>query len=489
MYSIDNGIACPVDKGKYDKEDDLQRLVANNPNLLRREWSVGRERELYLVNREQIVRISEEGNTYFLDHLLVDDEGIPVLVEVKRSSDTRIRREVVGQMIDYACGAAKWDTSQLQCMFEKNNEHLEAFDEEFWSKVSSNLKSGKMRLVFVADQIPETLRVLIEFLDKAMPNIEVYGVELKPYRNGNVELVSKTVVGNSFLSNPKPETTRMNWTYDMFSQKLEESGLSSVLNIFQEIVRYSTEDLGLSVSAGAGAVSPSIMVKTDNASLFYVYLRGRNNKGTWCSIEFSIPDLANYCRKTKEEIKSLIGNFPGVTPDMMKQLVWETNNWYHIDLGLLNKVNGLDFFKDNLKQLKELANNWSGVWEERDMIEALTEVYGNWGTVFFEQVKAVAKENGYSGRYSYNRDYIPYRFICNGEHVFNFTANKRFGSFAFNTSAIKLSKEELLRKLCDIDAQTPTYNNFEKTWITLRFNAVKENHQEKQTFELLHTLK
>jgi hypothetical protein len=32
----------------------------------------------------------------------VDEAGVPTLVEVKRSSDTRARREVVARMLDYA---------------------------------------------------------------------------------------------------------------------------------------------------------------------------------------------------------------------------------------------------------------------------------------------------------------------------------------------------------------------------------------------------
>jgi len=40
-----------------------------------------------------------------VDHFFVDQEAIPTVVEVKRSSDTRIRREVVGQMLDYAAHA------------------------------------------------------------------------------------------------------------------------------------------------------------------------------------------------------------------------------------------------------------------------------------------------------------------------------------------------------------------------------------------------
>jgi len=40
-----------------------------------------------------------------LDHLLLDQDGIPTFVECKRASDTRIRREVVAQMLDYAATA------------------------------------------------------------------------------------------------------------------------------------------------------------------------------------------------------------------------------------------------------------------------------------------------------------------------------------------------------------------------------------------------
>jgi hypothetical protein len=45
------------------------------------------------------------GGRWSVDHLFLDQEAIPTLVEVKCSSDSRIRREVVGQMLDYAANA------------------------------------------------------------------------------------------------------------------------------------------------------------------------------------------------------------------------------------------------------------------------------------------------------------------------------------------------------------------------------------------------
>jgi len=203
---------------EFKSESDLQRIIALNPNLLAREWSGEEERDLFLVKREQPTQVSEDAsNSFSLDHLLVDEDGIPVLVEVKRSSDTRIRREVVAQMLDYACRATAWNSENLQKSFMKNNPGLvddPRFDESFWNDVSANLKAERMRLVFAADQIPDTLRILIEFMDRAMKNIEVYGVELKQYKSGDVDLLAKSLVGNSFLANPKPATTKKRWEED-----------------------------------------------------------------------------------------------------------------------------------------------------------------------------------------------------------------------------------------------------------------------------------
>src|ERR1035437_1834754 len=91
----------------YDSEDVLQTLVARYPNLLAREQVDPNEpRRWLLVTREAGIPDREGGGSrWSLDHLFLDQEGIPTLIEVKRSSDTRIRREVVGQMLDYAANA------------------------------------------------------------------------------------------------------------------------------------------------------------------------------------------------------------------------------------------------------------------------------------------------------------------------------------------------------------------------------------------------
>jgi len=91
----------------YGSEAELQELLADHPGLLAGEPS-GRRRYI-LVKREAGIPADENAaDRWSLDHLFLDREGVPTLVEVKRSSDTRIRREVVGQMLDYAANAASF---------------------------------------------------------------------------------------------------------------------------------------------------------------------------------------------------------------------------------------------------------------------------------------------------------------------------------------------------------------------------------------------
>jgi hypothetical protein len=88
----------------YDSEDLLQTLLAKYPELIAGE-SAGAPspRRWLLVKREVGIPDSATGGSrWSLDHLFIDEQAVPTLVEVKRSDDTRIRREVVGQMLDYA---------------------------------------------------------------------------------------------------------------------------------------------------------------------------------------------------------------------------------------------------------------------------------------------------------------------------------------------------------------------------------------------------
>lgn len=189
-----------LEPAAFDTEAEFQELLARHPRVLDfGSLADGRPLRLVLVAREMGVPTStESGPAYWLDHLFVDADGIPTLVEVKRATDTRIRREVVGQMLDYAAnGARYWPGALLQRSFEETcaadgGSLEEAYGqllggrspEEFWSTVEERLAAGQMRLLFVADRVPVELRAIVEFLNRQMRQTDVYAVELTQYRGG-----------------------------------------------------------------------------------------------------------------------------------------------------------------------------------------------------------------------------------------------------------------------------------------------------------------
>jgi hypothetical protein len=105
IYLIDkSGNLVELQNRPYDSEAHLQELLARYPNLLASDQMNRAEpRRWLLIAREMGLPSEEDGsNRWSVDHLFLDQDGIPTIVEVKRSSDSRIRREVIGQMLDYA---------------------------------------------------------------------------------------------------------------------------------------------------------------------------------------------------------------------------------------------------------------------------------------------------------------------------------------------------------------------------------------------------
>ena len=190
LYRLSGGTVIPASEALYPAEADLQQLIAENPQLLLSSPNEGQR--LYLLRREQPVRDVPDGPALFsIDHLFIDQDGLPVLVEVKRSTDTRIRREVVGQMLDYASRMRAWSASELRA-----SAPLLDVPDDLWAALDGNLKAERMRLIFAADSIPDSLASMIDFLDRSMDSIEVCGVEIKRYvSEDGAELISSTIVG------------------------------------------------------------------------------------------------------------------------------------------------------------------------------------------------------------------------------------------------------------------------------------------------------
>ena len=227
LVAKDSDQLIQMDEQAYLQEVKLQELLALYPDLLPGDQiNPENPRRWLLVSREMGVPGSEEeSGRWSLDHLFLDQDGIPTFVECKRATDTRIRREVVAQMLDYAAnGIEYWNIKRLRqeatetatdegsdlddLVAELIDGEDETAVETFWASVEKNLQQGNIRLIFVADSIPRELRRLVEFLNDKMNDVEVLAVEVKRFQGEEHTVLVPRVVGLTEAARDKKKTAK-----------------------------------------------------------------------------------------------------------------------------------------------------------------------------------------------------------------------------------------------------------------------------------------
>jgi hypothetical protein len=266
-----------------DSEDRLQELLAQHPDLLAGDQIDEDEpRRWLLISREVSLASEEEGSgRWSVDHLFMDQDAIPTIVEVKRNTDTRIRREVVGQMLDYAANAVVyWPVEDLRARFEANNESSErdlrillgddADLSRFWEKAKTNLQAGRVRLVFVADEIPSELRRVVEFLNEQMDPAEVLAVEIKQYTGQGMQTLVPRLVGQTAKIGPAGAPRQ--WDEAAFFEALRDRRGTEEEAAARRILDWARKK-GLRVGWGKGRMDGSFTPELDHKGTVYKFVR------------------------------------------------------------------------------------------------------------------------------------------------------------------------------------------------------------------------
>ena len=214
VYSIaEDGSTVPMDRIHCKNEDiELQLLLEKNPDLIPGDQINPQEPRRWLpVKREMPVPDPSTGeDRWSIDFFFVDQDATPTFIECKRFNDTRARREVVGQMFEYAAnGHHYWTREELREYAEKTAESNgldlqdalasigpeEADVDTFFGHVQNNLREGQIRIVFFLEEAPMELRSVVDFLNKQMERSEVLLVEARQFSREGVKVVVPTLFG------------------------------------------------------------------------------------------------------------------------------------------------------------------------------------------------------------------------------------------------------------------------------------------------------
>lgn len=259
IYQVNGDALVAMERTLYDAEDVLQRLLATDARLLGGAASgEASSRRWILIRREALVR-GASGQQWSADHLFVDDEAVPTVVEVKRSTNSQVRREVVGQLIEYIANLrASTSADELRSAYEagvlgRDGEPEQALQQalgvtmtadEYWAAVGENLARGRIRGFVVADVIPEEARRIIEYLNEQLGDSRFLALEVPQFTavNGVTTLVPQIVAGS--LEPPvKPTNARpgAQWDADRLVAAIEEKGQPGAAVAARSLLRWASD--------------------------------------------------------------------------------------------------------------------------------------------------------------------------------------------------------------------------------------------------------
>ena len=192
-----------VPQGEARREHALRDLIYDNPSVLPvRDIDPGYGR-LFTVARE--LNVPGVG---FIDVLLADEHGRLVVVECKLWRNPQARREVVGQILDYARELSRYGYEDLQrqisiatkrqgnVLYTQACEAGGTLDEaRFVDRVSRDLAAGRFLLLIAGDGITEGTRRIGEYL-RAQPGLafEFALIEFAEYRVEDASGETRTII-------------------------------------------------------------------------------------------------------------------------------------------------------------------------------------------------------------------------------------------------------------------------------------------------------
>lgn len=177
------------------EEGWLQDLIENNPELL----PIGEIEPAFTP----LVSIGREVTTVsgFIDNLFMSPQGYLTIIETKLWRNPQARREVVGQLIDYAKDVSHWTFDDLERKVRKYNAQrlksnggiidslrriadIEEDDEQIIvDTISRNLREGRFLLLVVGEGIRESVEAMADFLQQTPQlHFTLALVELQVYK-------------------------------------------------------------------------------------------------------------------------------------------------------------------------------------------------------------------------------------------------------------------------------------------------------------------
>lgn len=253
VRSEGGGWSLPTGVGYLD-EAELQTMLVAQPSLV-----PGVSRGAMAV-REFSTAVGP------VDVVVLDEDGSLTIVECKLASNVQIRREIVGQVLDYASYLWQMPVDEFIERWSRRGgpalgDHVTGATRE---QLAAALDAGAFTVVLAVDTINPNLRRIVEYLNEhTADELRVVALELRRARHGDVDLLIPASFGAD-AAQRKTETstpgasrgTRWAVADVMDAVAAERTETADALALLLE----ATASMGAAV-VGTKASSPSLVVR------------------------------------------------------------------------------------------------------------------------------------------------------------------------------------------------------------------------------------
>ncbi len=364
---IENGAVKKLNRislnEKTFNEAWLQKLIYEHANLLPVDKIEDGFSPLIPLGREMSTSAG------YIDNLYISETGNITIVETKLWRNAESRREVIGQVIDYAKELSKWtfadldksviasnklyqnSTDNLFTTFKKYNQLLEAEEHLLIDNINKNLKRGKFLLLIVGDGIQDNLEEMVDYLHQtpqlhftiALVELQVYSADEKqdsfvviPQLVTRTREITRAIVriengdaSNIVVTIPKEEpkkqsgqiSARATITAEDFFEQLKKNTNKSIVEFASQIIK-DAEDAGYLIEWNSGSFGvklPDPIGTPINIGLFNVDRNGLMylafSRGQFEKLNLSLELSHSFAADT-------LPLFPGLKQSENKPHIW-----------------------------------------------------------------------------------------------------------------------------------------------------------------------
>ena len=302
IRQVDGTWREPVSVG-YALEADLQVILAEHPELIPG------------VSAEAQTCREFHSGAGPADIVVVDTEGYVTLVECKLAANPQIRREIVGQMFDYASAlwrlniddfASRWQSRTKDSLFSDDSDVAATLR----NQVANNLREGRFRIVLAVDAINPDLKRMVEYLNAMSgPATSIIAVAYARMKDQGTEILIPRIYGEELAEAKEAPGGRRKttWSLDAYRSWLTTNSPSNRDKFNQFITQAAASGFSYNASTTIDPTCTFGIFSQDNTRLGTVSLLSYTGVNT--SVELNFYRVAGMDPQQRALITALSG-FP-----------------------------------------------------------------------------------------------------------------------------------------------------------------------------------